>query len=1007
MRFEVLGPLRVLRDGAEVVIPGRLRQRLLALLLSRPNTTVPVGQVLVALWGADTDPGAAKKLQVLVHNLRKSLGEPDRVRFESGGYRLLVRDGELDTERFDALVTEAGRIADPLRRAGTLRAALELWRGNPFQELELPELAGDVQRLTEGRLAAVEELFAAELAGGRHAAVVAELTETAARHPLRERLHALLMTALHRAGRQADALAVYQRARRTLVDELGLEPGPQLREAERQVLAGEAGEPRPAQLPHTAPAFVGRAAEQAELDRLAREVPVVVVTGTAGVGKTALVTHWARHARDWFPDGQLYLDLRGYGPDEPVPAGEALARFLRALGVPGAELPDDVAERAARFRSLLDRERVLVVLDNAATADQVRPLLPGTTSCFVVITSRDALSGLAAREGAHRLTLDRMTVEEARGLLTARLGHLPDATADATARLIERCARLPLALCVAAERIGERPGSIVDLDEELADEQHRLDLLDAGDAHTSVRAVFSWSYRQLDPAAARLFRLFGLRPGPDIDLYGLTALAGEDTVAPVRRLLDPLLRAHLVEPVDAGRYAQHDLLWAYSAELAAAHEPERQAALTRLLDHYRYTAAVAVHVVYPDTWPHFPRPATPVPDLTATKDAEAWLDAEYANLVAAAGHGLPEYTGDLSATLARHIRRRARHSQAHTLYSQALATAREVGDRAGEQVALAGLGHVLRMAGQYDQAAGHYRAALAITRDLGDRHGELRALGGLGDTYFTTGHHRLATEQYERLLTTARAEGHRLGELKGLASLGHGCVVSGRYADSERYYRQAYAIARELGNRGSELTAILGLGHLHMLTGRYEQATEYHRQGLAIAREVGHHLAELSALAELGELAWRTGDHETAQPLYEQALAMTIGAGIHSNEVHVLTGLGRVHLALGRHGRAAEHFHRAHAIAEASGHLIGVVIALEGLGRTSLATGDAAEALRHLRTALAIAEELEHPREQVLCLLAVAQALGDGEEAAAHWRKALEIGTALGLPEVSEPHRVR
>lgn len=1022
MRFEVLGPLRV-RQGSEVVsMSGPLRCGLLALLLAHPNTAVSAEMLVAALWGEDVGLRGRQKLQVLVHQLRRAVPEPDRVEFESGGYRLRVLVDELDADRFDTLVTEAAVVDDLARRVELLRDGLGLWRGKPYQDLDIPALSAEAERLSERRLVAFEALFTAELGRGRHADVVPELSELVARYPMRERPCALLMIALHRSGRQADALAAYQLARRVLIEELGLEPGPELREVQRQILAGEpagigrsiaAVRARPAQLPHDVHGFVGRGAELSELDRISTAIdvspPLVAVVGTAGVGKTALVTHWAHRARERFPDGQLYVDLRGYGPAAPLPSADALAGFLRALGVDGP-LSEDPTESAARFRTLLDRRRTLVVLDNAATVEQVRPMLPGTSSCLVLITSRDSLAGLVAKDGAHRIHVNRMTVDDAQGLLEERLGPRT-AEAAATASLIERCARLPLALCIAAERVGERRGSsIVDLDVELADELHRLDLFDTGDPHSSVRAVFSWSYRHLDPAAARLFRLCGLRPGHDIGIDALAALAGED-VRTTRRALDALVRAHLVDQVEGGRYRQHDLLWAYSAELAYAMdtEQERDGALTRLLDHYRHTASVATDYLYPEdvgVRPRIPAPATPVPDLAAPKDAEAWLEANHANLLAAAAyagdHGWPAHTGDIVATLARHIRRRARHSDAQSLYSQALTAARTLGARSNEQAALAGLGHVARMAGRYAQAAEYYRQALAIASELGEWNEEVIALGGLGDTFFSTGNHRVAADHYRQMLAVARRGGCFLGELKALAGLGHSDMWSGRYAEGEDYYRQSVTVAREYGYRASGLTATLGLAHVHMLTGRYRQAAEYGRQGLRLARDLGHRLGELSALAGLGELYERSGHHEKAAESHEQALAIARAAGIHSSEVHVLVRLGHVHRETGNHARAAEHFELARTSAGDHDHFVGLVLALHGLGRTLCVTGDLLTALDHHRDGLVLAEKLELPREQAAAHDGTGHvhlALGEPEQARRHWQRALDISHELDLPE--------
>ncbi|MEV4731475.1 BTAD domain-containing putative transcriptional regulator [Saccharopolyspora sp. NPDC049426] len=668
MRFDVLGPVRVRHGTAEVPVPGLLRQRLLALLLAHANTPISAEWLSAALWGGEPERRGGSKLHLLVHRLRKTLGEPERLVSDAGGYWMHVEPDELDVERFETLLDLAERNFDPQRRADMLRQALRLWRGTPYQDLDLTELAGEAQRIDERRLVALEQLHAAELDCGRHAFIIAELTELVRENPLRERLHALLMTALYRSGRQADALAVYRRARRTVVDELGLEPGHALRELEQRILAGEHIEfepptarpvTRPAQLPHDVPGFVGRDAALAELDRLSEkpEVPIAVVAGTAGVGKSALVTHWAHAARDRFPDGQLHVDLRGYGPDQPLTTTEVLAGFLRALGIPGDAIPADATERAARFRTVVDQRRMLIVLDNAAAPGQIRPLLPGTPTSFVVVTSRDSLSGLSARDGAYRLVLDRMEADEAHALLTDRLGEQV-MSAETAQPLIERCARLPLALRVAAERIHQSTSRDVgELLEDLTDEQRGLDALDTGDEHTSVRAVFSWSYRNLPEDAARLFRLYGFtcrHAGHRVGVFALTALLGADDVQTTRRLLDVLVRAHLLTEVSYGRYEMHALLGDYAAELAEL-EQDRPAIVARLLGFYLHTADQALRILQPTRDPDaggLPRPVA-MPTLSNQESALTWLDTERPNLMCAAESAAKAGMNDLVELLFR------------------------------------------------------------------------------------------------------------------------------------------------------------------------------------------------------------------------------------------------------------------------------------------------------------------------------------------------------------------
>ncbi|ASR37697.1 hypothetical protein BAY61_24850 [Prauserella marina] len=574
MEFRVLGSMTVTEGGRSEEVTGRLRRVLLGVLLARANRPVRAALLAGALWGEAPEPGAGRKLHLHIHRLRGMLDEPGRLSSVEAGYRLRVATGETDADRFEALVEEARRL-EPKRAIEPLRAALALWRGEPFAGIEVPELADWSLRLAERRLVALEALYEAELACGLHEAVIGELSRLAGEHALRERFHGLLMTALSRAGRRAEALDVYRAAREKLVTELGVEPGAELRELHRRVLEGDlgpavAGGAVPAQLPADVPWFVGRAAELAELGSSPEGgvAPVLAVVGTAGAGKTALAVRWAHAVRDRFPDGELYVDLRGFGPGEPVSPADALAGFLRALGVERAAIPDELAERAALFRSLADKRRMLVLLDNAHGSGQVRPLLPAGAATRTLITSRDSLGGLVAREGAHRIGLDRLPVPDARRLLRVLLGNRADAEPGAVRTLVGLCARLPSALRVAAELIhGRSTRGVGDLVDELA-KGNVLDLLDAhGDQDTAFRTVFSWSYRRLDPVAARVFRLLGRYR--EADEYEVAATAGM-SVSAAGRVLTVLVRAHLVDQTPNGGYRLHELLRAYAAELGEA-----------------------------------------------------------------------------------------------------------------------------------------------------------------------------------------------------------------------------------------------------------------------------------------------------------------------------------------------------------------------------------------------------------------------------------------------------
>jgi len=753
LRVAVLGPVRAWRADAELDLGASQRRAVLGLLAVRANQVVPRDELIDGLWGEELPASAVNALHVHVSRLRATLEPqrahraPSRVLLATGaGYQLRLAPGLLDAEAFAQRLAQA-RVAcgkgDLAAAAVSFDAALGLWSGAALAGIGGPCAQIVRAGLGEQRLTAIEERLEVILALGRHAEAAQQLVELVREHPLRERFVGQLMLALYRSGRQAEALNAFAAARRVLVGELGIEPGPQLRTLHARVLAADPaldvvaaattarsaaapGRPAPAQLPADVAAFTGRAGELAALDRLLAAPAetagaILVLSGTAGVGKTALAVRWSRRAAGAFPDGQLYVNLRGYDPGQPVPPGDALAGFLRALGLAGQDIPPETDERAAAYRSLLDGRRMLVVLDNAASVDQVRPLLPGCPSCLVVVTSRDSLAGLVARHGAGRLDLDMLPLPDALALLRTLIGGRVDAEPEAAAALAKQCARLPLALRVAAELAAASPDSaLAGLAGELASEQRRLDLLDAGgDERTAVRGVFSWSYRHLPATAARAFRLLGLHPGPDFDAYAVAALTGASATQ-ASDVLALLARAHLVHPAGAGRHGMHDLLRAYASHLTeaedSAEDSAENAAVARLFDYYLAAAVGAMDALVPAER-HY-RPILPrttelaVPELATPAQGRAWLDAERPVLVAVAAQGPPGNVTRLAATLFRYLETGGHYADAMTIHGRARDAARLLGDRAAEATALTNLGIICWRQGRYQQAIDQSRRRL-------------------------------------------------------------------------------------------------------------------------------------------------------------------------------------------------------------------------------------------------------------------------------------------------------
>jgi len=986
VRVAVLGPVRAWRGETELELGAPQRRAVLGLLAARANQAVSRDELIDGIWGDALPARSVNALHVHVSRLRAAL-DPGRAHRASGqvlqasgrGYLLRLAPGQLDAELFAgrlAAARESRRAGGPAAAAAALESALALWHGVALDGIPGPWAEIVRTGLGEQRLTATEEHIEVLLELGRAAEAAGQLTELVRSHPLRERFSGQLMLALYRCGRQGEALTAFADARRVLVQELGIEPGQELRGLHARILAADPGldldapvtvavgrgagvkdRPVPAQLPADVAAFTGRDAEMAALDQLlagtegtpgvvgaasvaggtgvagqpglgdAEAVSIAVLAGTAGVGKTALAVRWARRAAAAFPDGQLYVNLRGYDPGAPVAPGDALAGFLRALGLAGEDIPAGEDERAAAYRSLLDGRRMLVVLDNAASVEQARPLLPGSPSCLVVVTSRDSLAGLVARHGARRLALDRLPAADAIGLLRTLIGDRVDAEPDAAAELAGQCARLPLALRVAAELAAASPGSpLAELAGELAGEQRRLDLLDAGgDERTAVRGVFSWSYRHLPAGPARAFRLIGLHPGPDLDAYAVAALtgggAGPGERAPVsvteaKDALALLARAHLVHPVGAGRYGLHDLLRAYARELAAGTDGAdgQRAAMTGLFDYYLGVAASAMDALVPAERHYRPRLesiSTPAPDLATAARARGWLDAERAVLVAVAlqtaAQGWPGHATRLAAVLYRYLETGGYYADAVTVHGRAQHAALLLGDRAAEAMALTNLGIISWRQGRYQQAADYHQRSLAASVAIGDRRGEATALANLGTVHERRGRYQQAVHCHEQALAAYRSVGERTGEARVLGNLGSVAARQGQYERAVDWYQQALTVFREAGDPTGEASALPDLGLAYQRQGLFEEAVGCYQRALALFRETGDRAGEVEARNGVAEILLATGRPDEARVAYTAALALAGQLGDAYEQARAHHGLAGALRAVGDVSLASHH----------------------------------------------------------------------------------------------------
>jgi DNA-binding SARP family transcriptional activator len=932
VRVRVLGSLTVWRDGTAVVL-GPARQRaVLGLLAVQPNSLVRREEICQALWEGEPPATAVSMIQSYVSRLRRLLdparspGAGDSLLVAAGsGYRLQVTGEELDLIAFGrrfAQARMAARAGRPAAACALFEQALELWQGEPLADIDALRGHPAVAGLARQRAAAVEEYADAASGHGWYSRVLAPLRALAVREPLNERAHARLMIALAGSGQQAAALEVFDDVRRRLDDQLGVRPGAELAAAQARVLrqhipaaaaepAGqhddgapaEYGEPPaspvvPRQLPAAASHFVGRAGELRVLSSLldpAREdagaVVVSVIGGTAGVGKTTLAVQWAHQVADRFPDGQLYVDLRGFGPAaSPVSPAEALRGFLDAFAIPAAQLPASQESLAGLYRSLLSARRVLVVLDNARDPAQVRPLLPGSGRCAVVITSRSQLTGLVASDGAQPLILDVLTDADARELLARRMGAERLAgEPDAATELAGLCARLPLALAITAARAAAHPGvRLTVLASELDDAMARLDALETGEAATSIRAVFSWSYENLAPEGSRMFRLLALHPGPDIAVPAAASLAGTGPQQ-ASRLLRALARAGLQTEHVPGRFAFHDLLRAYATELVRGTESDsdRRAAAHRVLDHYLHTAHAAAALSQLNREPLTlkpPRPGSVPEHLPDEGSALAWFKAENPVLRAAVAQavtdGFDTHAWQLTCTLAPFVHRSG-HWHQHEwsiVLATALAAAQRQGDIAGQARVHWELGFIRTRLGRYDDALSHLSRALDMYRQLGNQAGQANSHLGLALLFDQQSQQDEAVRHAERALDLYRAAKHRAGQASALNAAGWYSIRVGHHQRALAYCQRALDLYREIGSRPGEAGTLDSIGYAHHHLGHHRQAIACYRSALGLLRKLADYDAEAVVLSHLGDSQRAIGKSQEARDSWRQALAILDGS---------------------------------------------------------------------------------------------------------------------------------
>jgi len=1058
IEFRVLGPLEVLIDGAPRPLPAAKQRLLLGSLLLRANHAISAAELVDVVWGERPPAGARNTLRTYVMRLRQQLGPACALRTAQDGYALDVPAGSLDATRFRELLVAARTADDAPTVWSLLTDALALWRGPVLPDLPLDPLRhNEINRLEAERLDARERRIAAGLALGRHEELLPELRELADANPAREQIWAQLMTALYRSGRRADALHIYREVYEYLTDELGVDPGAELLRVHQAVLSDHpslrsplgAKASVPAQLPPEVINFVGREAAAAEIaeklapaeplsptERLAPATPVVVLTGPPGTGKTALAVHVAHRLRARFPDGQLFVDLRGHARGPTLGPDQVLARFLRALGVAADDVPTDLDEQSAALRSLLAGRRMLIVLDNAARPGQIRPLLPGDPGCAVLITSRDALRGLVAEQGASRVHVGGLSPAESNTLLSRILGdEVVRVETAAAAELAELCTHLPLALRIAAANmIGDDQPRLAEQLARLREGSRLAALAADGDETVTVRAAFDLSYEALDEPAKRAFRLVGLAPGQDLTPEAMAALS--DCPPPqARRLLDQLSAANLVQQLTPGRYQAYDLLRVYAHERALA-EPEDQA-LGRLHTYYLHAVAEAADLLGPEVPSLVPLPPRPGPDRFGDRDeALDWMTTELPNLVPLIQQGAGEIVWQLVDSLRGFF------------YAQRLATEWQLVTQAGLAAASAAGNEVAEAAMRYNRAAldwslgraneatDSYARALEVFRRAGLRVGEYSALTNLAIALSEMGDLDGAATRFANALEIA--EGHPTRQAPVLFNLGLVQVSLGETEQGFGYLARARAICADLRIEHGEVTCLNNLLNFSRHMGRFEAVEEYFAHGVALSRRLGNQESESGLFNAMALVRLDFGRQEEAERMAAAALELAASPSLFRSRIDALNTLGDVALVGGRVDEAIEQYQQALRLSCDRDLRFGQVEALIGLaysvpddeqamscaeqavtltGRHELrlAQGRAllAQAHVHLRrhehesatdfgeraVALLRKTGLRLWEARALRLLADAyRAAGDGEASTRHTAEAATLLSGMGLP---------
>ncbi|MBV1856486.1 AfsR/SARP family transcriptional regulator [Catellatospora tritici] len=994
-RIRLLGPIEVTGPAGPAVFTGNRQPALVGLLALGAPDTVSRTWLVDGLWGDEPPRTAVKTLHSHIARLRQALddcGLVDLVHTNDSGYQLAIDPAAVDTHRFEREVRLArGELAEGADPAAVsrLHRALDLWRGDAFAGAEAYGwAAGELVRLEEVRLAALCDLWEGELRLGRHTVAVGELQRLLTRYPFHERLVGLALLALYRCGRTTDALNLYHLLRVHLREELGAEPGSELAVLYVQMLRRDPAldhhgpptvpvtspltrpRPRPAELPGSVGHFIGRRAELAQLDAVVADpdVRVVVISGAAGMGKTALAVQWGHRAAADFPDGQVFLDLRGHDPAVAMPPAEALAHVLTSLDQPDRGSPADEPDRVGLYRSLTRDRRMLILADNAGTVAQILPLVPANTGTLLVVTSRHRLTALKTHHAVKVIDLDALRPDEALNLLDAVLGTQRLAREpDSAVRLVELCDRMPLALQIAAAKLTSRPmRDIADLTDELTTGE-RLDELSVEGDSRNLRAVFATTYEVLEPVTARVFRALGVHPGTTFGPH-LAAAAADVAPTAARRALDELAAVHLVTEVANGRYRFHDLIRLYARECAHRGESEQVRAdiVARILDWYLAIADAANKIV--DRGRDRVRVVVGHPPATLPFRAEAdqalsFLDGERDNLqpilTCAMDHGRPDVAWQMTYLVTGFFDSRGHWTQRIQLCRLGLAAARAAGDPVAEGLMGSGLGVAYLTTRRFDEALTTLNQALEVLRAQGDKRGEAHVRNNLAVTYASARRFAEAVDAYGQALALHLAEGNTLGVALTLSNLGDAYVRMGRADLALDHLSRALAASREIGNPRLEAAALGGLGQAHRDRGEWDLATARFHDALILRRQAGDRRYEAETLNNLGLTEFARQRFTSATERFLQSLALSRELADPHQEAIALAHLGRIALAAGEVTAAGEYLSRALAARELAPDPYEAAAIHRDLGQLAARAGRSPQARHHHELAVDLFRQVD------------------------------------------------